>query len=226
VAEHTYTSSGFYTARLTVADAQGGSASASAAIQVGNPPTAAITSPASDGSFRAGQRIAFAGDASDPEDGPLPAEAFSWTVLLHHHAEGDPDHHTHPVIGPLSGREGSFEIPLEVHEHEIWYRIYLTATDSDGLRAEATRTLLPEVAMLTLATSPPGLTLALDGQPRAAPFESESIVGSRRTLEAPATQESAGVSYRFVEWSDGGVASHSILTPAGATTYTAVYAPE
>ncbi len=145
---------------------------------------------------------------------------------INRYRESDADHHTHPVIGPVSGRDGSFEIPLELHEQDIWYRIYLTATDSDGLQAETTRTLLPETTTLTLVTSPPGLTLTLDGQPRPAPFESESIVGSHRTLGAPATQESAGVSYRFVEWSDQGAASHSVLTPAEATTYTAVYAPE
>ena len=75
-------------------------------------------------------------------------------------------------------------------------------------------------------SSPPGLTLTLDGQPRATPFENESIVGSSRTLGAPERQESGGVSYRFVEWSDQGAASHPISTPEGPTTYTAVYVRE
>ena len=45
------------------------------------------------------------------------------------------------------------------------------------------------------------------------------------TLGAPATTTVGGVPYSFVNWSDGGAASHDVTVPATATTYTATYRP-
>ena len=204
VVDYEYTTAGAYSARLTVDDQLGGSDSAVATIQVGIPPEARITIPETDAAFRAGDDVSFAGEGFDAEDGPLPTGAFRWIVLQHHHAEGEPDHHTHPVLGPIEGvRSGSFSIPREAHDHDIWYRIYLSVADSDGLRDETTRTLLPVTTQIALRTEPVNMSLKLDGQPQQTPFSEESIVGSQRLLTAPEEQTVDGLLYRFVQWSDG-----------------------
>src|SRR5439155_18636435 len=134
--------------------------------------------------------------------------------------------HTHPFLGPINGvTSGSFTIPTFGHEEDdrVWYRIYLTVTDSSGLTSLTTRDLLPNKSTLTLATEPPGLQLTLGGQPVSAPDSVLSVVGITRTLGAPVTQTLAGLTYEFVGWSDGGAATHDIATPASDTTYTARY---
>ena len=40
---------------------------------------------------------------------------------------------------------------------------------------------------------------------------------------APSPQNLGGQSYRFVAWSDGGAATHSIDTPPTSSTYTATF---
>jgi glucose/arabinose dehydrogenase len=141
--QHTYGSAGAYVARLTVADGQGGRDVASVRILVGNPPEARILSPAEGTTFEAGQTIAYSGEARDAEDGMLPPAALVWGVELHHHPEGDPNHHTHPVQGPVVGASGTFTVPRELHDEDIFFRIHLAATDSDGLPHAVSRDLTP-----------------------------------------------------------------------------------
>ena len=163
--------------------------------------------------------ISYAGTASDPEDGALPASAFTWRVDFHH------DAHSHPFMPSTSGvTSGSFTIPTTGHtETNVWYRVVLTVSDAGGLTQTTFRDVLPRKTNLTIATNPAGLQLRLDGQPTATPLTFESVVGIQRGLEAPATQLSGGTTYEFVSWSDGGAAIHTISTPAAATTYTATY---
>ncbi len=163
--------------------------------------------------------ISYAGTATDPEDGTLPASAFTWQVDFHH------DTHSHPFIPATSGsRTGSFTVPTTGHtETNVWYRIYLTVRDSAGQTQTTFRDVLPRKVNLTIATEPAGLQLRLDAQPMATPLTFESVVGIVRNIEAPATQVSGGTTYEFVSWSDGGAAAHNVTTPAANTTYTATY---
>ena len=119
---------------------------------------------------------------------------------------------------------GSFTIPTTGHtETNVWYRIYLTVQDSNGLTHTTQRDILPRKVRLTLATSPAGLQLSLDGQPVTTPFSFDSVVGIARELEAPSPQTSGGLPYGFLGWSDGGAARHTIAVPSANTTYTATY---
>jgi glucose/arabinose dehydrogenase len=143
-ASHTYTTNGLFDVQLVVDDQEGGTNSATLTIQVGNPPVGKITAPKEGATFNIGDTIKFLGTGTDPEDGALPASAFSWSVRLLHHPETDPLHHFHPFQGPIKGVEsGSFQIPEEIHDDDIWFRIYLTVTDSDGLTHESTRDIYP-----------------------------------------------------------------------------------
>jgi hypothetical protein len=106
-----YTTNGVRLATLTVNDGRGAANSTDAApairIVVGNrSPVGVITTPAAGAHYNAGDTIAFAGTATDPEDGVLPASAYAWTVVFHHGS------HTHPFMGPTVGvTSGSFVIP-------------------------------------------------------------------------------------------------------------------
>ena len=84
------------------------------------------------------------------------------------------------------------------------------------------RDILPRVVRLTLATSPAGLQLRLDGQPVTTPHAFDSVVGVVRTIDA-ADQSVGGIGYAFSAWSDGGARGRSIGTPPVATTYTAQF---
>lgn len=209
------------TFRCVVTSAYGTATSASATLKItaNKPPTAAITLPSLTQLYQAGETISFAGTGTDPEDGALAAAAASWTVVFHH------DTHTHPFLGPLDGTlGGTFVVPTEGETSaNVWFRLYLTVTDSKGVATTTYRDLQPRTSQLTLAASVPGLQLTLDGQPVAAPYTLANVAGMRRSVGAPLEQYLAGVRYRFVAWSDGGSASHAITAATTDTTLTALY---
>lgn len=99
---------------------------------------------------------------------------------------------------------------------------YLARNLGEVLRVDATSTPAG-TSHLTLATSPPGLHLAIDGVDFAAPGTFESLVGSVRTLAASSTQAIGGAAYAFVGWSDGGASTHVLTTPAADTSLVATY---
>jgi glucose/arabinose dehydrogenase len=183
------------------------------------PPMGVITTPPAGTLYTGGQTITYAGSASDPEQGSLPASAFTWEVRFHH------DDHYHPVSGPTSGvTRGSFTVPTTGETSaNVFYRIILTVTDSQGLTHTTVRDVLPRTATLTLTASVPGLQLTLDGQPGTAPFSMLAVVGMRRSIDAPTRQTVNGTTYQFRSWSDGGAATHNITVPAVNTTYAATY---
>jgi glucose/arabinose dehydrogenase len=188
-------------------------------VSANRAPTATITLPAAGTLYSGGMVINHSGTGTDPEQGNLPASAFTWRVDFHH------DAHTHPFIPPTSGStSGSFTVPTTGHtETNVWYRIYLTVRDSGGLTHTTQRDVLPRKVQLTLATSPAGLGLQLDGQPVTTPRTFESVVGIVRNFGAISPQASGGSTYEFVSWSDGGAATHNISTPSANRTYTAAY---
>jgi glucose/arabinose dehydrogenase len=206
--------------RAIVSNSAGSVASNEAVLTVSanQPPTGTITLPAPGTIYDAGMVVNYAGTATDPDEGVLPASAFTWQVDFHH------DTHTHPFIQPTTGASsGSFTIPTIGHtEANVWYRIYLTVRDSRGFTHTTQRDILPHKVRLTFATSPPGLGLKLDGQPIATPLTVDAVVGIVRHLEAP-SQTSGSLVYGFASWSDGGTATHDVSTPAVDTTYLATY---
>lgn len=217
----TYTAKGVYTARLTVRANGEEAASQPVVIQVGVPPTLTVSSPVDGALYRAGDTItynAFASDAAgfDLDDGDIKTE-----IRLKHGS------HYHPFAGPLTGRAGSFTIPRTGEASaDTAYEITVTATDDNGLSTTKSVTIRPRTSEVTLATSPPGLGLQLDGVPVTTPRTYTAVEGFRREANAPTTAVAAdGSVLHFAGWSDGKSIRHAITTAQDDKTYTATYKP-
>jgi hypothetical protein len=119
---------------------------------------------------------------------------------------------------------GGASVSAPDHEYPAHLELQLTATDRNGLSSTVTRRLDPRTVLVTVASEPPGLQLTLGSQTATAPFTRTLIVGATASLSAPTPQTSAGTTYRFTGWSDGGAQSHNVAAGATDTTYTATYA--
>ena len=206
--------------RCVVSNAQGNAVSNDATLTVtGNSaPVPTITQPAAGTLYSGGDVIAYAGTGSDAEDGALPASAFTWQVDFHH------DTHVHPFLPAWSGvTSGTFTIPRTGETSaNVWYRIYLTVRDSQGMMTTTFRDIQPRTVTITLNATA-GLQLTLDGQPMTAPITFTGVVGIIRTIGAPSPQVRGKFTFRFKSWSDGGAQTHDITTPAASTTYSASF---
>jgi len=215
---HSYTTLGAYTATLTVDDGNGGTGIDTVLINVGNPPVATINTPLAGTLYEGGTTVLFSGSATDTEDGTLLATAFEWTINFHHNT------HTHPYNAYSGITAGSYDVDTENEtDVDVFYRIILKVTDSDGLIDTTFVDVLPTLVNLTIDTDVAGLTIIVDETTQPTPFVTESIIGITRTLNAPLAQFLNGDTYDYVSWSDGGANMHDIVTPATDTTYTASY---
>jgi hypothetical protein len=162
--------------------------------------------------------ISFSGNATDVEDGSLPASAYSWNIDFLH--EG----HVHPAIPQTGVKSGTFTIPTTGHDFSglTRYRIMLTVTDSDGLTTSTSVIIWPQKVNLSFTTAPAGLTLYLNGIARVTPFVDDALIGFNEMVEAR-DQTSGGTAYTFASWSDGGAQNHSIVAPSTAQSYTATF---
>lgn len=200
---------------------RGGGAVAVLDIDSGNqPPVATITSPTSSTRWAVGETIAFAGSAVDEEDGPLPASALSWNLVLHHCPASCHTHQIQSFEGVASG-----EVVAPDHEYPSHLELQLVATDSDGQQSVATQRIDPRTVDLTFASVPSGLTVAVGSGSAVTPFTRTVIVGSSNSVSATSPQTLDGQAYEFLRWSHDAPQTHNLTAPATPTTYTATYAP-
>jgi hypothetical protein len=204
--------------RLTVSDGENSSVSTPMTISVGSPPTATITAPTDGAAFRAGDVISYSGTGTDPDDGTIPASAFTWNIDFLH------DNHVHPGPEVTGVKSGTFTIPITGHDFQgnTRYRITVTVADSNGLKDTKSVIVWPQKVNLSFDTAPSGLTLYLDGVARSTPFVLDTLVGFNHTIEAR-DQSFGGSSYTFGSWSDGGARAHTIVVPSAAQSYRANY---
>lgn len=217
---HSY-ATGMYTARLQVSDGSSTALSSGILITVGTPPTAEILTPANGSLFQAGDVIQYSGRGFNSAGSPLPASAFSWTILFHH------DSHIHPGGGPFTNiTSGTFNIPITGHDFEgtTSYEFILTVTDSSGLATSTSITIFPDKVNLSFSTQPSGLSVDIDGIRKVTPFVLDAVKAFHYTINAPA-QVFGGQSYDFVSWSDGGARSHEIVVPTGNISWVATFGP-
>ena len=215
---HSYANAGSYTARLTVSDGTNSTLSTPLTITVGSPPTATITAPQDGAVFNAGDVITYGGTATDPDDGTLPASAYTWNIDFLH--EG----HVHPTAQTTGVKGGTFVIPTTGHDFagNTRYRITLTVTDSNGLTDTESVIIWPHKVNLTFGAAPSGTTLYLDGIAKTTPFVYDTLTNYQHTIEAR-NQTFGGGSYVFSSWSDGGAQTHTITAQNVDASYTATY---
>jgi PKD repeat protein len=214
----TYTQPGTYTARLRVTDARGTSDTDTVTISAGNTaPTATIDQPTGTDPWRVGDQILFSGGATDPQDGPLPASALTWDLVLQHCPSNC---HQHPVQTFSGVASGAFSAPD--HEYPSHLELRLTARDSLGASHTVTRRLDPQTVVLSFDSEPEGLQLAVGASQESVPFSRTVIAGSTVSLSAPSPQSLNGEFWRFSFWSDAGAQSHNIVAEE-STSYLAAF---
>ncbi|WP_447007282.1 ThuA domain-containing protein [Saccharothrix isguenensis] len=106
---HTYTANGNYTARLTVTDADGKSATANVAIVVGNTaPVITLTAPVDGGFIDFGDQVSYRVTVTDAEDGAVDCQNVIVQPALGHdeHAHGYEQYRGCEGLAVMSGDEG------------------------------------------------------------------------------------------------------------------------
>ncbi len=208
--------------RCVVTNASGSATSTAATLTVSSnlPPSPVINVPTSGARFSYGDVIQFSGSATDPESGTLSSGALTWRIDYFTGAAQRPGM---PSTSGISSGSYSTTTASPYKGTDVYYRVYLTATDPGGLSTTVFRDLLPNVVNFSLDTNIPGLTLTLDGAAVPSGTNVAGVAGLERQLGAAAAQVVGGVSYGFVSWSDGGAATHQIVTPASSFSFQANY---
>ncbi len=164
-------------------------------------PLVTVLLPGGNTLYQAGQTLQFSGSATDAEDGTIAISAFSWKIDFHH------DQHTHPGLAPTVGLGSGFYTIPKVGEltDNVWYRVILSVTDSQGLANSTYKDVFPQKVTIGLNTSPLGLNLIVDGQTLQTPAFVQSVVGISRTIEAPVTQTLNNSLFSFANWTESGL---------------------
>jgi len=182
-------------------------------VSVGNaPPTVTITAPASSLTWSVGESIAFSATGSDPEDGPLPDSAFTWSIDMQHCPS---DCHTHIITSVAGAKSGTVDGPD--HEYPSHLLLRVTVTDSRGLTATDLVEIYPKTGTVAAVSSPTGIPIATSA--------TIGLVGSKINATAPATATLGERIYAFDHWSDdlSTALTHPVPIVEGATSVTAVY---
>jgi len=220
---HTYNTAGTFNAQLTVRDQGGLTDTDTIAIQAGNtPPTVTIDAPAASSRWKVGDPIAFAGHATDPQQGTLAGTALTWSLVMRHCVTPS-SCHSHQIEDYAGVGSGSFNAPD--HEYPSHLELTVTATDAGGLTDTETMRLDPQTVQLTLASEPAGASVTFNSETAAAPLTHEVIARSRNSISATTPQTIAGQNHVFESWSDSGAASHDVTAPDADATLTAQLKP-
>jgi len=212
------TNSGNYTVVISNAAGTVTSEEVTLTVLANAAPVAEILTPTADVTYVAGTNINFSGSGTDAEEGELTASAFSWEINFHH----DTHKHDQPAIDDV--KEGSFPVPnLGETSDNVWYRIILTVTDSQGLIGKDSVDVKPRKSTIYFFSSPAGMQVTLDGQPITTPDSVVSVEGMLRTIGIITPQVKNGITYNFVAWSNDGDETQTIAVPADDLTLTARY---
>lgn len=197
-----------YVVTLTVRDARGRSAREGLRISAGNtPPRLTVLRPRTGTKYRAGERIGLRAKASDREDGRLKGAAISWRVVLRH------DRHHHALLSDLEGGRTTFATSTD-HDADSLYRVFVAATDSDGLSKVRQIVLRPATIGFGIDSDPPGAPVTYGGAARTAPFSTRSAVGFETSVSAAERFSRGGRSYVFAGWADGAPRLRELTVPA------------
>ena len=211
---------GTYTVSLKVDDGHGHTHTTSVQVQSGNSaPSLGTVTPSAALTWTAGDTINVSATATDPQQGSMPASAFSWQVSIRHCPSGVC--HTHPFTALTGVSSGSFVAPP--HEYPSHLLLTVTVTDSGGLTDTRTVQLDPKTVSLSFASAPVGATVTVGETDHVGPYSETFIQGAAFTMTAAPTTGTGATIAAFGGWSDGGARSHTVTPPATPTTYTATY---
>jgi glucose/arabinose dehydrogenase len=206
-ASETFTVAGTYQLRACVTDADGATATKTILIYAGNSrPVPVITAPDESLKWTANQTIDFAGSATDAEDGPLPASALRWDILLDHCDAFTCHQH---FVATFEGVDHDSFQALD-HEYPSHLEIRLTATDSQGLTGTTVVTIQPDTVTLEVDTNPSGLFVTNQAASGPSPLVQTVIKGATIPIGVDSPQALGGVSYEFGSWDDGGAQGHTV----------------
>ncbi|MEC3975163.1 PQQ-dependent sugar dehydrogenase [Amycolatopsis sp. H20-H5] len=214
-AAHTYgTGTDRFTAKLTVTDPLGASASVDVAVAPGNHTPQLTVADGKTGMYMytVNELISLTASTTDVEDGTLPV---TWTTLVRHCPQ-TATCHAHPGIG---GSGAAFGMPFTDHPDS---RSELTAsvTDTDGVTASVTYVALPREHRLTLASNvPAALNIPAEGGVGSA------MVAEGATFDVDAPALAADGVSTFTGWTGGpATTSWTITVGTADQTLTANYA--
>lgn len=158
-------------------------------------PVPTIELPTGIDKYTAGSTIFMKGSAFDAEDGPLDDTQLIWSIDFHH------DTHTHPAMLPASGNELTYEIPrIGETSENVWYRVYLKATDSQGFSKTSYIDVLPQKSNFTITTVPAGAPVKLEGKEVLNDTTVTSVVGVTRVLNVDRYAIKGDYLYTFENW--------------------------
>ena len=218
---HTYTARGNFTVTLTARDSEN-KISEPAELEVfpGNePPEPSIDQIPAE--FRVGEPVTASGTATDPDrDDPV---TLSWQAVQVH--DGN---HEHPLQSAEAANSLTFNGPpaeglYSTNPDKNYVEVRLTATDSEGLSKTVEQIVRPDTVQLTFRADPSILKIRVGGEQIRGQATPTSWVGDSISVTAPRQQDRDGRVWAFKSWSDGGPATHTIITPEEAKTYTATF---
>jgi glucose/arabinose dehydrogenase len=163
-------------------------------------PVPVITSPLPTLKYKANDVLSISGSATDTEDGPLSGASLSFWVDLHH------DTHTHPALAPTSGTSLpiTFTVPNNGETSpNVFFRVYLKATDSQGFSSTTYVDVHPQLVGITVHSNVPEAKINYDGTYHFAGETIYSVKGIIRSLEAPMVISTNEKTCIFTSWSHG-----------------------
>jgi glucose/arabinose dehydrogenase len=210
--------------RVVVSNASGADTSAAANLIVkpyNAVPVVKILSPTASEKWRAGQKVSFSGMATDGEDGILPVAAFNWDLVLVH-KDCPTCEHQHPGPEVADGvSSGSFIADNGGESSSnIWFRLFLTAKDSDGRTGKDSIDIHPAKVDVTVTASKPGLQIVIGSQ-SVTPYTKNMVVNTASDIDAVTPQTIGDTIYSFVSWDHGGLATQTVRIPEVNTTFKA-----
>ena len=137
-------------------------------------------------------------------------------MILQHCSDGTfTDCHTHTSFQQVGVTGGSFVI--EDHGDFVFYEIFLTATDSQGLTNTKKVTITPNTVTLTFTSNRTGVTVIVDSGAQVVPFTRVVPRKSSHVIQVSSPQTIGTSAVYFDSWSDGGTQMHTIQANAAGT---------
>eukprot|EP00189_Rhodosorus_marinus_P000769 CAMPEP_0113967590 /NCGR_PEP_ID=MMETSP0011_2-20120614/9029_1 /TAXON_ID=101924 /ORGANISM="Rhodosorus marinus" /LENGTH=1339 /DNA_ID=CAMNT_0000980519 /DNA_START=155 /DNA_END=4177 /DNA_ORIENTATION=+ /assembly_acc=CAM_ASM_000156 len=182
---------------------------------------AQITKPSKTLKVKVGDRIPFAGVATDTRNGNnIPREAFGWQILIHHCSYTTPPScHTHSAGQAEGTRSGTFG--AATHEDNFFYEILMVVTWR-GETVTVSQFVDTQKVRFNFESQPRGVPLSLTGYTVNTPFSELVVLGSDAQVFAPETY-GPNEEWEFVRWEGGGPRIQNIKI-SRPTTYRAIYA--